>query len=456
MPAPLVQNSQVRGRAPETIRTDSMLNQVLKILSALLVPGGLIFFAAVGFLRPHGLPAWLQQPIAALPYIVLAFGFIFGWYFSSLRVILSLVIMCLADRALLILPAAEGNLSPLSHPIFSATAFFLPLNLLAFSLLKEDAISTMRGAIRLLAVLVQAFLMLWLCDPEQRDIAAALQITYVSWLPSDWTPIPQAALLAFLVAGIMHLGRFALHRNPLDGGAAWALAAIFLAYHGMRFGWHPTNFFSTAGLILFVTLVQSSYQRTYRDDLTCVAGRLAYEEATAQLGSRFTIAVLSIDQLKSYANTHGKSVAEQVLKLVAPKVQAACQGGRVFRVSGEDLTLLFENQSALELLVTLDNIRKTLDSTCLFLRGRDRVWEDARGTKAPGSKDRELPVTASIGVAEKSTEGANYSLVIKSAYRALYDAKLTGGNVVKRGVVSIEPVRRSNGNSGRIIASGEY
>ena len=132
----------------------------------------------------------------------------------------------------------------------------------------------------------------------------------------------------------------------------WPL--IFLAYHGTQFGWRPTNFLATAGLIMFLSLVQASYQQTYRDALTGLPGRIAYEEATAQLGRKFSMAVLAIDQLKTYAGTHGKPVVEQILKLAATKVQAACQAGRVFRVSGEELTLLFSRQSAVETLVELE------------------------------------------------------------------------------------------------------
>jgi hypothetical protein len=59
----------------------AMLSLLWKSILAVLFPGGLIFLIAIGFLRPQGLPIWLQQPIAALPYIVLTFGLIFGWYF---------------------------------------------------------------------------------------------------------------------------------------------------------------------------------------------------------------------------------------------------------------------------------------------------------------------------------------------------------------------------------------
>src|SRR5678810_1056015 len=77
-----------------------MVSLLSKPLLALFFPGGLIFLIAIGFLRPQGLPMWLQPPIGALPYIVLTFGLIFGWYFSSSRMILSLLVLTLADQAM--------------------------------------------------------------------------------------------------------------------------------------------------------------------------------------------------------------------------------------------------------------------------------------------------------------------------------------------------------------------
>ncbi len=426
-----------------------------KTVRTFFIPGGIIFFAAIGFLRPQGLPSWLHQPVTALPYIVLIFGLIFGWYFSHLRMLLSLLTLALADRALQHFPVTGQDPNGLGLTVFSVTAFLVPLNLLTFSLLKEDSRSMIRDTIQLLGVLIQPLLVLWLCSPAQQDIATVFRQTYLAWIPTGWTPVPQAALLAFVVAGLMHLVRFAIRCDPFDGGTTWALAATFLAYHAAQFNWQPTNFFSAAGLILFVALLQSSYQQTYRDELTGIGGRLAYEEASAQLGKHFSIAVLSIDQLKPYANLHGKSVSEQVLKLIAPKVQSACSGGRVFRISGEELTLLFHNQSAREALVALEQVRKAVEGAFIYLRGRDRVWEDHRRTKQPGPRDRELPLSVSIGVADNTIEAASMNLVIKAAYRALYDAKAAGGNQVKRGVTVAEPIRRSTGASGRAVASGD-
>jgi diguanylate cyclase (GGDEF)-like protein len=432
-----------------------MLNQLWKSILAVLFPGGLIFLIAIGFLRPQGLPIWLLQPVAALPYIVLTFGLIFGWYFASSRMILSLLVLALADRAQLLLHTTDVDQEVMSQTIVAITAFLVPLNLLAFSILKEDSITTLRGAMRVLLVLVQPFLLFWLCLPDQHDLAASFTREYLPSLYTEWTPIPQPALFAFSTALLLHVIRFALHRDPLEGGAVWALFAIFVAYHTSRYGWQPTNFFMAGGLILFVTLLQSFYQRTYRDALTGIPGRLAYDEAIGQLGKRFSVAVIGIDQLTQYANIHGKSVSVQILKLAAPRVQAACSVGQVFRTTGEEFTVLFPGKSATDTMGTLDLVRKSVEGIGLFLRGRDRVWEQ-RGTQKAGSRDRELPITLSIGVAEKQSDSATLTLVIKSAYRALYEAKGIGGNVVKRGLEAVVPVRRSQSETGRIVASGEY
>lgn len=429
-----------------------MLPRLLKAVLTFMFPGGLIFLAALGFLRPHGLPAWCQAPVAALPYLALIFGLVFGWYFASTRMLLSLLSLIFANQALATWPP-EGDAGSISHTVFTATTLLLPLNFLAFSLLKEEGIGAFRGAVRLLLFLPQPFIVLWLCDPTRQDLAIALQTAHLPGWSVSWTPVPQAAVLVFVISGVLHLTRFALRRNPMDAGATWALAAMFLAYHGTQYGWHPTSFFATAGLILFLSLVQSSYQQTYRDELTGIPGRIAYEEATAQLGKHFAIAVLAIDQLKAYAGTHGKPVVEQVLKLIAPKVQAGCQSGRVFRVSGEELTLLFHHQSALNALIELENIRKMVESTSLYVRDGRRVWENTRNDASLGRKDRRLPITVSIGIADTASDGATLSVVIKAAYRALYEAKSNGGNAVKRGTITDVSFRRSYGHSPAMSSS---
>lgn len=418
-----------------------------------LFPGGIVYLGALGFLRPHGLPQWVQTPIAALPYIVLGFGLVFGWYFSSSRLILSLVVLALADRAVLLFPPTDPDPTAASHAIFSATTFLLPLDLLALSLIKEEAISSWRGLLRLPAVLIQPFLVLWLSLPDHADLVESLERPIVPIVGTAWSVVPQPALLAFFVASLLIAVRFLLQQNPLDGGALWALMAAFTAFQGLGSGWSATNFFSAAGLILFLTLVQASHRQAYRDDLTCVPGKLAYEETVAALGQQYVVAVAGIDQLKQYTGQHGKPVGDQLLQLVAPKIVVAAGSGKVFRVAGEEFTILFPRKTATDSLVALEAIRKAVERSAFYLRGRDRVWE---GSLSPRSKGEPLAVTVSIGVAESGQGRASLGLVTKAAYRALYEAKGEGGNLVKRGAIRADPPKPERAETGRIVAYSEF
>ena len=77
-----------------------MGQSLLRGMFTLVFPGGLLFLGALGFLRPQGLPPWCQGPVAVLPYLALTFGLVFGWYFASARMLLSLACLAVADQAL--------------------------------------------------------------------------------------------------------------------------------------------------------------------------------------------------------------------------------------------------------------------------------------------------------------------------------------------------------------------
>ncbi len=431
------------------------MSTMLRLMGAFLNPGGIVFLLAIAFLRPQGLPQWVQGPVQSLPLIVLAFGLFFGWYLSSSRLILSLIVLALADRAVVLFSPID--LDPLSPGpvIFSATTLLVPLDLLALSIIKEEATSTWRGVLRLLWFLSQPFLVLWLCLPEQSGFAYSLQQLMFPTLRTSWTPIPQPALIAFGGAVLLVGVRFIVQHNPLDAGVFWALIASFTAFQGLSYGWSSSNFFSAGGLTLFLTLIQASHRRVYRDELTGVLGRSAYEEAVAGLGGKYTVAVLGIDQLKQYGNRHGRSVTEQVLRLIAPKISAVSRSAKVYRLAGEEFTILFPRKTATGTVADLDAMRRSVEETTLYLCGRDRVRE-SRGSLHMRANDELLVVTASIGLAEAGYSSSSLSLVTRAAYRALYEAKILGGNLVKRGAVVVDVPKLSTVETGHIVAYSEF
>ncbi|OQW33568.1 MAG: hypothetical protein A4E19_04070 [Nitrospira sp. SG-bin1] len=433
-----------------------MMPPIVTSLLAFIVPGGIIFLAALGFLRPRDLPPWVQGFVHALPFIVLAFGLFFGWFLSSSRLILSLIILVFADCAVILVPPTETDPKSFGQVMFSAAAFLVPLNLLALSLIKVDPPSAWPGALRLALILFQPLLILAIARSDPAGVAHVFQQPLVPIREgAGWTSLSQPALFAFSLALVLISGRYAVDKNPMDGGTVWALLAVFVAFHKHHEGWSAANFFSAAGLILFLTFLQAWHQRSYRDELTGALGKLAYEGAVANLGKKFVLAVVGLDQVKQYGNLHGKSVSDQVLRLVAPRVMAAGGSGKVFRLAGEEFTVLFSQKTAVETLVALEHIRKAVEHMTIYLGRHDRVFERVRSSR-PRSGYEELVITASIGFAETGNAGASLDLVTKAAYRALYDVKGAGGNQVKRGSVMLEPRKPSLAETGRIVAYSEF
>lgn len=418
------------------------------------IPGGLVLLLAIGFLRPHGLPSWVQGPVSALPIIVLGFSFVFSWYLSSSRLILALLVLVCLDRGIVSFPPTSSNLDAPGPMLFAIATFLAPVNLLALSLVKEGGGSSWRSLVSLLLIVTQPFLALWLSLPEQANLAAPFHFALIPLQTSDWTPLPQPALLAFGSAFLLLTVKFLLYHDPLDSGAAWALLATFLAVHGIRYGWNPTNFLAAAGLILFLALLQASHQRIYHDELTGALGRLAFDEMVPRLGEKYVLAIAGVDQLKQYQNQYGRTVTEQVLRLIVPKIMAAAGTGKVYRLAGEELTLLFPARTATDTLATFEQIRKAVEQTSLILRNQTRVREGRR-TSGTGTKDIDLPLSISIGVAEATAPGPLLTVVTKAAYRALYDAKGEGGNIVRRATAQPAPAKTAPQPRGRIVAYSE-
>ena len=59
---------------------------------------------------------------------------------------------------------------------------------------------------------------------------------------------------------------------------------------------------------------------------------------------------------------------------------AAAGTGRVYRLAGDELTLLFAARTATDTLAAVEKVRKTVEQISLRLRNKTRVWE---GSHAP-------------------------------------------------------------------------
>lgn len=387
---------------------------------ARLLPGGLVLLAAALLLDTGAFQASLQ---AFLPFyfaVVFGGGILLAWRFDRSRVALALLILALADRAL----SHVGG-----RAVFGAVALLVPLDLAALAWLAERGLFSRRGRWKLEALLLQLLAVALISRPEFESAAAWLDAQVVDTPGLQALGLPQPALVAFALALGLAAFRFVRHPTFLESGSVWALVAALLALTSGPAGFRATFYLTTAGLVLVVSLVETSYRMAYGDELTGLPGRRALNEALLKLGDRYAIAMVDIDHFKRFNDEHGHDVGDQLLRMVGAKLATVGGGGRAFRYGGEEFAVLFPDKSAADALPHLDALRTSLYASAFTVRGRRRPAEKPPKPRANAGQ-RKVAISVSIGVAEADRRHPTPDQVLEAADAALYRAKKAGRNRV--------------------------
>src|SRR5205807_2416237 len=210
-------------------------------------------------------------------------------------------------------------------------------------------------------------------------------------------------------------------RSTLRPSPSRPSAAAFLGLNALRPG-NPdpmTFYLATACLILIAAVVEASYHMAYEDSLTGLPARRALSEALLRLGGHYTLAMADVDHFKSINDRHGHDVGDQVLRMIAAKLAQVPGGGKAYRYGGEEFAVIFTGQSAEQCLPNLDELRKTVEDTRFILRARFRSKKKKEKVLTDRGPGERVPVTISIGVAEKTDRHLKSDQVIKAADRAL-------------------------------------
>jgi diguanylate cyclase (GGDEF)-like protein len=259
---------------------------------------------------------------------------------------------------------------------------------------------------------------------------------HLSPLPDSWfvwSPIAQPALLMFAATFGLLIARLVRRSNATGRGFLWALIASFLALNTLRGGPVPTIYFSTAGLILIMSVIEASYFMAYRDGLTGLPARRALNEDILRLSGQYTIAMVDVDRFKNLNDRYGHEVGDQVLRKVASRLESVGGGGKAYRYGGDEFALLFPGRDPDEVMSHLERVRVSIEDAKFALRGKDRPKERPESLDSNRKPPKKVSVTVSIGAAGRSDHRSAPSEVITFADRALYQAKEAGRNRVKMG-----------------------
>ena len=378
---------------------------------------------------------WFQDLLARLapfyPYAVFGAGVLLGWRFHRSRLLFALLVLTLADRTLVHFVLGHGLAR--DRVVLQAIGVLLPLNLAALALTAERGVVTPPGLARFALILGQLALVAIL-DRQAPGATAALLHTHLlpQWLFA-WSALADPALLAFLVAAGLLAAAQLMAPTQTGRSFAWALIPTFLGLSTVRPGntGFTTFYLATAALILIVAVVEASYHMAYQDSLTGLPARRALNEALLRLGGYYTVAMLDVDHFKRINDQHGHDVGDQVLKMIAAKLAQVTGGGKAYRYGGEEFAVIFAGRGGEECLPDLEGLRQTVEDTRFILRARFRSKKKKEKVLTDRGPGQRVPVTISIGVAEKNERHTKWDQVVKAADRALYRAKEGGRNQVQ-------------------------
>ena len=405
---------------------------IVKTLLGFFLPGGLVFIAAFAGVRQGLVNPWLPQIEGIVPYFILGVGILLGWRFHRSRLALVILVLILADRILYYW--GPGGVSGFGSEkvIFYVTAILLPVNLALFYLVKERGIFNLRGLMRLLFILAQP-LAVYFCLLKRPEVFQYLEHNFINLPLLDTLHLPQSVLFVNAAVIFIFMIGSLLSNNPIQRGFFWALLAIAAALYGISSASGASIYFSVAGLILILSMIESAYAMAYHDELTGLPARRALNTTMQSLGRRYTIAMLDIDFFKKFNDRYGHDIGDQVLCMVASHIGRVGGGGKPFRYGGEEFTVVFPGKSKGDVVSYLESLRESIAGSKFGLRGKTRPKKAPRKkTKRRTKKKsaRTVSVTISIGAAEAGPKLSKPAEVIKAADRALYRAKKKGRNCV--------------------------
>jgi diguanylate cyclase (GGDEF)-like protein len=172
------------------------------------------------------------------------------------------------------------------------------------------------------------------------------------------------------------------------------------------------------------------FDESRNDPLTAVGNRIALREQLEQLAARaersgrpYALALYDIDLFKSYNDSCGHQAGDEVLRAVADALVDQCrQGDTVYRFGGEELLVVFPNQTLDTAAIAAERLRCGVEAL--------GIAHDARGAGAV--------VTVSGGIAQlEPSDGGDVEALLKRADLALYRAKELGRNRIEQAPGSV-------------------
>lgn len=418
--------------SPESIKA------IPKTLFSFFIPGGLLFLITAIILNLRIIDKVLPRSALIYPIIVIGAGVLLGLFFKRIWLMLVILILAIADRALLYFAANTDVTMEEGRLIYHAISFLLPINLCLFAFMKRRGVMKWQSIWFFSAILLQGCGVAFIYQNKSLGFGAFLEYSSVKWALLEHIPLSQLALFAFGIAFVYYLFLYIRTRGVIERSFCWALIAIFYALALSRIGPVSSIYFSTAGLIFVISVIENIYVEGFQDEVTNLPTGKSMHGILSQLDRGYTLALIEVDNFERLKENHGRRLSKQVLRSVGSKLTSVTGGGKPFRYRGEVFAIVFPGMFLQDMLPKIEELRQTIKKLGPILHSQKSPGKKPRKLKRIEILANKIPVTVSIGVAERSDADMSPQQAILKAEEALSTAKREGHDQMSPPFISVE------------------
>jgi predicted signal transduction protein with EAL and GGDEF domain len=259
-------------------------------------------------------------------YIVFGLGIILSIIFNRSRIFFIILYLILSQFLLNNYSSFSINNKDFFEILYPTICLLLPINIVIFSQLKESGIFSLWGKMKFAFIAVQMYCVFMLMVSKNPSINTFLNYK-VSILNILKPGIGTVNLFIYFAVALFLILKAYLNKNINDITILSILISIIISLSLISNKTASALFFSSAGLILIVGIMEASYTMAYLDELTRIPSRRALKEAQAKLGNKYVITMIDIDNFKKFNDTYGHDIGDEVLKLVATNLEDISGGG---------------------------------------------------------------------------------------------------------------------------------
>ena len=365
-----------------------------------------------------------------LVYASLAIAILIAFQFGRSRLVITSFLLLL-----LVLPLNKWLGLELVHSQMFVNIIMLQISWLIWQ--KDKGFSPLNLLNNLLHLSALA-LLLWFSLPILQDTSqnylAGLQSLLYGISPSISERFTTFEVLLIFALSLCALVRLLLLPNNTHSALFFSILILL----SMQDSTLPrVDVIGLAAFYIYAVL-SDSFNMAFKDELTGIPSRRALMQYVQTLGRKYVVVMSDIDHFKKFNDSYGHDVGDEVLKLVAGKLNKVTGGGKAFRYGGEEFVIIFPRKNMDEVTKHVEILRQAIADYPVAIRTKPRPVKPPK-KQAKKQAKKTVQVTTSFGIAERTSELNEFSLIMKQADIALYSAKKAGRNCVKKAKSNVKP-----------------